>query len=201
MHIQDVMKKQVTMPTQAIIDMPCSQFCDEVTTACVTEFRRNGGYLNMLQPKCALLPDQRKHPDCIYLKIDCGPPQPSDSGDWNFNTTDLFSVATLICPVRYDVTGTGQIKCEYTGHWTANEASCIPINNNTGLYAGIACASTLVVLLIVAIPLVYKWRYEINVLLYNRFRFRFRKHEENEGKRFDAFISYNVKVRTYIPTK
>ena len=182
--------------TQPIIDMPCSQFCDEITTACATEFAMNGRYLSMLKPKCALLPDQHQYPDCIYPTVDCGPPQQSTgtSGHWNFNSTSLGSVATFICPTGYDVMGTREIYCEYTGSWTENEASCIPIDDNTGLYAGIACAVTLVVLLVVAIPLVYKWRYEINVLLYNRFRFRFRKLKENEGKKYDAFIAYNVKV-------
>ena len=184
---------------QATIAMPCRQFCGEVNEACAHEFVQAGGYLVMLFPKCALLPDLNEQPDCVFPTVDCGPPPQSISGVWSYNSTTLHSKANLDCPTGFTVRGTGEIKCEASGQWTQNEAKCIVLDDNTWLYTGIAVASMVVVLLIVALPMVYKWRYEINVLLYNRFRFRFRKQKENEGKQYDAFISYNVKV--HIPNQ
>ena len=180
--------------TQTLVDMPCRQFCDEVYVACEEEFVTVGRYLAILVSKCELLPDQREQPDCLLPIVDCKQPPQSTAGEWSFRNTTLHNKAALQCDTGFFLRGTGEIKCDYSGEWTQSEAECIPIDDNTRLYVGIAFVCMVVVLLIVALPLVYKCRYEINVLLYNRFRFRFRKQRENAGKQYDAFIAYNVKV-------
>ena len=174
--------------------MPCRQFCDEVYVACEEEFVSIGKYLAILVSKCELLPDHREQSDCLFPTVDCKQPPQSTAGDWSFRNTTVHNKAILECQPGFFLRGTGEIQCDYSGYWTQSEAECILIDDNTRLYIGIAFVGMVVVLLVVALPLVYKWRYEINVLLYNRFRFRFRKQRENEGKQYDAFISYSVKV-------
>ena len=180
--------------TQTLIDMPCRQFCVEIYDACEYEFVSIGSYMAILTSKCELLPDQNEHPDCVFPTVDCKEPPQATSGDWSFTSTTLDSTADLECDNKFFLRGTGKIRCDYSGQWTQSDAECIPVYDNRWLYLGIAVASMVVVLLVVALPLVYKWRYEINVLLYNKFRFRFRKQREKEGKQYDAFIVYNVKV-------
>ena len=144
--------------------------------------------------KCPLLPTKLQNPQCIiHRKVDCGKPPRNGSvtnGRWLDNSTWAGNNATLICPSGYYITGTSEIYCSFTVKWTLTEAKYIHIDDNTGLYVVIGCAVSIIILLIV----VYKLRYEINVCLYNKFGFRFRKQNEDDSKQYDAFVSYNVPV-------
>ena len=171
--------------------LPCKQFCEEVTQACQKEFGVVG-IPQLVQYKCPLLPNADDDASCFFPIVDCFEPSANNTngGKWIYNSTIRGSKAHLVCPSGHRVSGTDEIQCHFSGKWTVTEAECI---DQRGLYAGIACSFILFALLIVA-GLAYKWRYEIKVLVYNRFHFRFRKQKENETKEFDAFISYNIKV-------
>ena len=178
------------------IEMPCQEFCDEVAHACKRIFEKGKSYLSGLESKCSLLPTKFQNPQCVHPQVDCGKPPRIDSitnGHWSFNSTVAGNDAALICPSGHSVTGTSNIRCGFNGNWTQTEAKCIDYR---GLHAGIGSAVAIIVLFIIAIPLVYKWRYEIKVLVYNKICWlRCQKQKEQSTKLFDAFVSFGIKVK------
>ena len=183
------------------VKLPCGQFCEAFTKACDSKFNI-GGILPLLSSKCILLPDKDEDPNCIFRNVECDDEPPRNrsitGGTWALNSSMAGSKAQLVCPSGYQITGTKNIQCQNDGKWSTSDGKCILLDDNTNLYVGIGCAVTIIILLIVVIPILYKRRYEINVLLYNKFRFRFQKQNEEDGKQYDAFISYNVKVKKLI---
>lgn len=185
---------QGTADNKTTVQIPCKQFCEEITNVCSKKFG-TGGLLPLLRLKCPLLPNPDEDPKCIHPPVNCGAPPRNETisggGKWTYEASTAGNKATFYCPPGLDTVGTTEIRCQFTGEWTTSEAKCV---DNRGLYAAIGSSLIIIALLLITVPLVYKWRYEINVLIYNRFQFRFRRQNEQGDKIFDAFISYNVKV-------
>ncbi len=183
------------IPHQDVL-FPCQEFCLDVNDACKGLFEI-GGVLSVLTYKCSLLPKE-KDGTCISETVNCGPPNATaEIGVWKpvDNSTTRGSTSRLMCPEGYETKAIQEITCQSSGMWTPSDAICIATEDRTNLYVGIALASLVAVLVLIAVPLAYWWRYEINVLLFTGCKgFRLRKHPETLDKKYDAFLSFNVEV-------
>ncbi len=80
--------------------------------------------------------------------------------------------------------------CRYSGEWRPIP-ECVLKNGNKKEIITASVLSFLVLLMVIAGILVFRYRQEIAVILYAKYGFRFKTFKEEERK-YDVFIAYNL---------
>ncbi len=139
---------------------------------------------------------------CFNVNVTCDFPPKIDHGSYlvDSNTKDVYPVNSsvrYICDTNYYLDGNSTAFCKYSGEWQPIPKCIIKQNGNTKEIITATLLGCLVLVIIISIILIIKYRQEIAVILYAKYGFRFRTLREKQCK-YDAFIAYNLKDIAFI---
>ncbi len=191
--------------------LPCQSMCIEVFDTCQNEYSQllgMSGFLPKSTPQvlkysiehtfCNLLP---KSTQCFYKNVSCGAPKEIDQGkhDYAKNVSDVTSVTHYTCNEGYYSEGNSTSFCQYSGKWS-QPPQCLLKQTSKTIIILSSVFGVFLIVTVILIVLVYKYRKELAAILYVRLGIQFAKKEE-EDRQYDAFISYSPEDIQFVKNK
>ncbi len=110
----------------------------------------------------------------------------------NNSTKDTYQVKSIVeyqCQSGYTLDGNGTATCEYTGKWTMLP-KCLLKASYKNLIIICSVLGTFILLIIVTVFFLWKYRHELSAILYVKYGIKFIQERE-EKREYDAYITYS----------
>ncbi len=175
---------------------PCRSMCLEVMEACKEQADKLQNGLVKGKITFEVLRDYYcdgfpENDQCFRKNVSCGTPPEIRKGQHNFksNYSKVNSTSTYRCNGDFTLEENASVVCQYSGKWS-KPPRCKAIKSNKTILMILLICSSILIFIIISMLLVYKYRRDVEALLYFKWGVVLQKQKEEERK-YDAFIAYS----------